>query len=52
MAEVEKIKEDLEVETPGEEVNIELEEDTPELEKIRDRAEIIDEFYENFAVKL
>ena len=52
MAEVEKIKEDLEVETPGEEVNIELEEDTPELEKIRDRAEIIDEFYENVALKL
>ena len=52
MAEVEKIKEDLEVETPGEEVNIELEEETPELEKIRDRAEIIDEFYENVALKL
>ena len=52
MAEVEKIKEDLEVETPNEEVNIELEGETPEAEKIRDRAEIIDEFYENVALKL
>ena len=45
MAEVEKITEDLEIDTPNEEVDIELEGETSEAEKIRDRAEIIDEFY-------
>ena len=52
MAEVEKITEDLEIDTPNEEVDIELEGETSEAEKIRDRAEIIDEFYENVALKL
>ena len=52
MAEVEKIKEDLELETPNEDVDIELEGEVSEAEKIRDRAEIIDEFYENIALKL
>ena len=52
MAEVEKITEDLEIDTPNEEVDIELEGETSEAEKIRDRAEIIDEFYENVALRL
>ena len=52
MAEVEKITEDLEIDTPNEEVDIELEGETTEAEKIRDRAEIIDEFYENVALRL
>ena len=51
MAEVEKIKEDLELETPNEDVDIELEGEVSEAEKFVIE-QIIDEFYENVALKL